>query len=72
MSDTTQQYDQNENTPQQKHVGQEGITNFLKVDGLRRSRRKQLEPKWKKDYMNIKGGEQEKRRQKVSLFLPSD
>jgi len=51
-------------------VGQKGITNLSKVDGLRRSKRKRLEPKWKKDYVNIRGGEQEKRQAK-SESLPS-
>ncbi|KAL9312453.1 hypothetical protein ACSQ67_017905 [Phaseolus vulgaris] len=36
----------------------------------RKSKRKRLEPKWKRDYVNIRGGEQEKRQAKASLFLP--
>jgi len=47
--DTMLEYSNEGNAHQQGHVGQEGVTNFTNVDGLRRSTRKSLEPKWKRN-----------------------
>ena len=47
----------------QRHVdkgAKMGVTDSQSAGTLRRSTRKRLEPKWRKDYVSIKGGSEQK------------
>jgi len=68
--DTTLGYSNEGNPYQHRHVDQESVTNFTNMDGLRRSTRKQLEPKWKRDYVNMRRGEQERINEKRESHSP--